>query len=77
MVEETKPVTRTTKVKADGEDYLAKFLSASGYKATDVEAHNNRTRVFVTSNGGKYQLMKSGNVRRLSGPAYPKESSEE
>lgn len=55
---------------------LSVFLSASGYKQADVLAHNDRTRVFVTNNGGKYQLTKSGKVRRILGPAYPKEVAE-
>ena len=53
------------------------FLEASGYKPSDILSQNDRTRIFVTSNGGKYQLMKSGKVRRISGPAYPKEKAEE
>lgn len=52
---------------------LSAFLAASGYKASDVLSHNDRTRAFVTSNGGKYQLTKAGKVRRILGPAYPKE----
>jgi len=54
-------------------DHLAAFLKASGYKESAVDGQNNKTRTFVTTNGGKYQLLKSGKVRTLSGPAYPKE----
>jgi hypothetical protein len=49
----------------------AVFLSRSGYDAADVEGHNEKTRVFVTSNGGKYVLTKDS-IRTISGPEYPK-----
>lgn len=51
---------------------LAAFLSRSGYTAEDVLAHNEKTRLFVTSNGGKYHLSPKGTIRILKGPNYPK-----
>lgn len=59
---------------SDDEDLLTSFLKASGFKPSEVDGQNDRTRVFVTTNGGKYQLGKKNNtVRRISGPPYPKE----
>lgn len=51
---------------------LEAFLKRSGYKAADVDTHNPKTRVFATTNGGKYHLSKSGDIRTLHGPPYPK-----
>jgi len=51
---------------------LAVFLSKSGYTTADISSHNDKTRVFATWNGGKYQLLKNGGIRVLKGPAYPK-----
>lgn len=51
---------------------FAVFLARSGYTASDVLVYSDRTRVFVTSNGGKYQLTNKGGVRILKGPNYPK-----
>jgi len=48
-----------------------KFLKASGFKSSLVDDWNERTRVFVTTPGGKYQLTKQGNVRTIKGPNYP------
>lgn len=55
---------------------LAVFLSKSGYVQADVISHNERTRLFVTSNGGKYQLTKTSGIRVLKGPNYPKATAE-
>jgi len=48
----------------------AVFLKLSGYEKEDILASNERTRTFVTSNGGKYVLGKGG-IRTLKGPDYP------
>lgn len=56
---------------------LSVFLARSGYTAEDVLIHNPLTRVFVTSNGGKYQLAKNGSIRKLKGPDFPKFVAEE
>lgn len=55
---------------------LTAFLDRTGYEPADVISKNDRTRAVVTSNGGKYQVLKSGKVRTLSGPKYPKEEAE-
>lgn len=53
---------------------LSLFLSRSGYRESDVDGVNVRTRVFTTTNGGKYQILRNGTVRRLYGPPIPKEA---
>lgn len=58
-------------------DVLKIFLSKTGYAEKDVLSYNERTRLFVTANGGKYQLARNGAVRRLKGPNYPKHTPEE
>lgn len=74
---EKKVVVATTTKTEDSKSVLQKFLSSSGYKEADVLGYNSRTNIFVTSNGGKYQLLaKSGRVRRLAGPEFPKEVKE-
>jgi hypothetical protein len=55
----------------------AVFLKKSGYKKGDVISVNAQKRTFVTSNGGKYQLTKQGEVRILKGPNYPEMEAEE
>lgn len=73
-----KPAARATAERSPdsspekSESLLDRFLKASGYKANDVDGQNDRTRTFVTTNGGKYQLLRSGKVRRLQGPFHPK-----
>jgi hypothetical protein len=59
---------------ANSDELLKRFLSASGFKASEVDGQNDRTRTFVTTNGGKYQLLRNGNVRRVQGPRFPKET---
>lgn len=57
------------------------FLKLSGYKAADISGSNQARRTFVTTNGGKYLVSKTGKaLRHLLGPATPKSlaaSSEE
>jgi len=62
-------MTETTEKKSP----LAVFLVRSGYKERDVLAHNDKSLLFVTSNGGKYQLIRTGGIRTLKGPRYPKQ----
>ena len=48
------------------------FLILTGYKVSDIIGFNEASRIFVTSNGGKYQLSKKGTqVKVLSGPNPP------
>lgn len=65
-------MAKTTEKKEDA-SLRGQFLKASGYKAEDILDQNDRRRVFVTTNGGKYQITKSGRIRRLAGPTFPKE----
>ncbi len=51
---------------------LEVFLARSGYEEKDVLAWSAQTLTFVTSNGGKYQLSRSGAIRKIMGPDYPK-----
>lgn len=57
--------------------FLESFYDKSGYKANDVDGHNEKSRVVITTNGGKYQVSKLGRIRTLLGPRYPKEVVEE
>jgi hypothetical protein len=50
---------------------LAVFLKRSGYEKSDVISASEAKRTYVTSNGGKYQLTKQGEIRILKGPDYP------
>jgi hypothetical protein len=72
MTEDTAPLTKAEKT----ENAVAVFCSKSGYKPEDVLTNNPRLRTFVTSNGGKYQLLKNGSIRILKGPDYPKMTTE-
>jgi hypothetical protein len=46
----------------------SQFFNESGYGPEDVLALNYETGIFLTRNGGKYQL-KDGKFIRLEGPA--------
>jgi len=54
-------------------NWMTVFLKNTGYSETNVLSSNPAKRTVVTSNGGKYQVMRNGRVRTLSGPSYPKE----
>jgi len=77
-VAEDETTTTTTKITEKKEDssLRGKFLKLTGYKSADILDQNDRRRVFVTTNGGKYQITKTDKIRRLAGPAYPKETEE-
>lgn len=51
---------------------LAKFCRATGFKESDILAHNPKTLVFVSQFGGKYQV-RNNKIRTLQGPPYPKQ----
>jgi hypothetical protein len=53
------------------------FLKKSGYTKADLLSVNDQKRTFVTSNGGKYQLTKQGEIRVLKGPNFPNQNAEE
>lgn len=55
------------------EKLLDSFLDESGYRARDVDVVNLPRRTVGTTNGGKYQLTRQGNIRTIKGPRYPKE----
>lgn len=63
--------SRPSKSAEGTKDVLSAFLKASGYDKKDVLAHNERTRVFVTENGGKYEMTKKGTIRVQKGPYFP------
>lgn len=67
MTDETTKAAAPKKASA-----LEIFCKRSGYSPEDVLAQNEKNRVFVTTNGGKYVLTASG-VRRILGPTTPKE----
>lgn len=69
MAEETtaSPATKTKKTVSA----LEAFLKRSGYSASEVDAYNERNRVFASTNGGKYHMNKRGEIRILHGPTYP------
>lgn len=73
--------TVNVKVKVTSEEkktnFRARAAKASGYDEAEIDTFNESTRVFATTNGGKYQLLKSGKVRRLQGPRFPREVEEE
>lgn len=53
-------------------DLTGKFLKLSGYAEADLMGSNQARRSFVTTNGGKYVLIKKDKaVRVLSGPPTP------
>lgn len=76
----TKPTTPAVAAVPDSAGNLeanseltGKFLKLSGYQKSDIIGSNQARRSFVTANGGKYNLTKSGKAIRIqSGPAYPK-----
>lgn len=51
---------------------LAKFCRATGFKESDILAHNPKTLTFVSRFGGKYQI-RNNKIRTLVGPDYPKQ----
>ena len=54
----------------------ARFRQLTGYKAGDILSSNLKRKIWVTSNGGKYQMDPKGTkVRVLQGPLPPKDSS--
>lgn len=44
-----------------------RFFEVTGYGSSDVLSLNYETGIFLTFNGGKYQLV-DGDVKHLSGP---------
>lgn len=51
-----------------------RFCSLTGYTDSDIVGVNLSRRIFVTSNGGKYSMSKSGKqIRREKGPLAPVE----
>ena len=68
---ETAP--KATKEKAvDFEDVIDEVVEAFGLTSKDVLSTNDRTRAFVLSNGGKYQVARNGrSIRHLAGPNIP------
>jgi len=62
---------------ADNDDppkLSVQLTKALGMKAGDLLGYNERTRVAVFGNGGKYQISKNGkSLRHLAGPAPRKE----
>lgn len=69
--EKITPSPTKNKTSAAEEKVLTVFLKKSGYSESDVLDYDARRRVFVTSNGGKYHLLKNGTVRTVSGPYFP------
>jgi hypothetical protein len=68
-VAEPTVVAKDAKKKKSAPADFEKVAKAMGLKSSDVLSHNERTRVFTTSNGGKYQISKNGkSVRHLQGP---------
>lgn len=51
---------------------LDRFLKKTGYDQDDIDAWNEKTRIFCTTNGGKYHINKAGEVRILKGPRFPR-----
>lgn len=52
---------------------LAKFCRATGFKESEILAHNPKTLVFVSKYGGKYEV-RNNKVRTLLGPPFPKQA---
>lgn len=73
VIPETKD---TKKVSSSSKDVVAIFCKRTGYESDQILSHNEKTRTFVTTNGGKYQLTARG-VRHLSGPTVPKALEDE
>jgi len=56
----------------DDKSLLSRFYKLTGYSKGDCDVVNEKARVFLTTNGGKYQLNKAAtSVRILKGPQYP------
>jgi len=52
--------------------FVGTIAKALGLKKSNVRGYNERTKIIVFDNGGKYQLSKSGNaLRHLAGPRPP------
>jgi hypothetical protein len=62
-----------TEKKAErAQELRERFLKITGYSERDIIGENPSTRVFVTSNGGKYVLSPKGTaVRTIQGPDAP------
>jgi hypothetical protein len=55
---------------------LDRFLELTGYEEDDVIGSNFKSRTFVTSNGGKYEMNKAGKVIKVvAGPNPPDEDA--
>ena len=72
----TKSDTRVTKDTGDKDPatptVFKQLTKALGHKSSDLLGWNERTRVAVYSNGGKYQVSKNGkSVKHLAGPTPP------
>jgi len=58
-------------------EQIEAFCKLSGYKSADIIGSNPTTRVFITSNGGKYALSASLKVlRSLNTVPTPKKQKE-
>ena len=66
----------TTPAASPADKVEARFRQLTGYKSADILASNLKRKIWVTSNGGKYQMDPKGTkVRVLHGPPPPKVSS--
>jgi hypothetical protein len=55
------------------EKVKARFLKLTGYKESDILSANHKSYIFVTNNGGKYQMNRAGKVIKVvMGPMPPR-----
>jgi hypothetical protein len=51
------------------ESLRRQFLEHTGYGDRDIVVFNPSTRIFLTRNGGRYQMTDLGKVLHLAGPS--------
>lgn len=62
------PLLEEPKLTGEHSKFVARFLEATGYGSDDLLAYNFDTQIFLTRNGGKYQVT-GENITHLAGPA--------
>jgi hypothetical protein len=62
------PLLQEPNLTAEQASLMDAFLEATGYGNDDLLAYNFDTQVFLTRNGGKYQVD-GESIKHLAGPA--------
>ena len=62
------PLLEEPKLTGEQKLLMRTFLEATGYGSDDLLSYNFKTQVFLTRNGGKYQVAGQA-IKHLAGPA--------